>query len=345
MTWWTERLLRARLPEGERFLFRRRSVPAVDWSYGDERLAAIRGAAREDGAARWAGIREQLAAAEDGEDLTFLLDGLRNLAGVERWTPLVLDTHPEDPFALLVSGARHVGWAWHARTGSDTPTPAEATGSEEQLPASLRAVFRSRLETAERHLARAAELAPASPAPWYFLQASGHGLDLGPEIAERRFAAVTERAPGHLAAHRQRLRQLSPAAGGPYEPAHAFARDALLAAPAGSPLGELVALAHLDHWLDLGGDPDSVYLTSTSVLDSLHEAAARSVLHPDFAQRRDWPLTVNAFAMAFCLAGDQPTARHLFRILGDRPTEIPWRYLDPRSPVVPFLAWRSRVTR
>jgi hypothetical protein len=81
------------------------------------------------------------------------------------------------------------------------------------------------------------------------------------------------------------------------------------------------------------------------VVAALHEAAGRSVRHPAFARRRDWPLAFNAFAMAFALAGDHRSARPLFRALGNRATTMPWQYLDGRSPLVPFLAWRARVAR
>jgi hypothetical protein len=125
---------------------------------------------------------------------------------------------------------------------------------------------------------------------------------------------------------------------------HAFARESMLAAPEGSPLGELVATAYLEEWLDIGGDPESVFMTRPAVLRALHEAAARSVHHPAFARRLDWPLTFNTFAMAFALAADPHSARPLFKALGKAgATDFPWRYLDPRSPLVPYLAWRTRI--
>src|SRR5882757_718940 len=118
--WWIKHLAAVRRPEGEQFLFRRKSVPGIDLSYGDARLAAIRAAAKEGGAEQWPVIRGELAAAaengQDGEELTFLVEGLQTVAGVERWIGEVVAADPGDPLALLVSGARHVGWAWHARS-------------------------------------------------------------------------------------------------------------------------------------------------------------------------------------------------------------------------------------
>ncbi|MFC4031574.1 hypothetical protein ACFO3J_08780 [Streptomyces polygonati] len=334
MVWYAR--LAVRRPEGDRFLLRRRPPPPIDLSFGDPRLAEIRAAALVGGAGKWPVIRGQLAAAREGEDLTFLAEGLRNVAGIERWIGEVIAAgpgEPADPLALLVAGARQVGWAWHAR------------GRFQAVSEPQRALFRGRLETAQEHLFEAAEREPSWAAPWYFLQICARGLQSGPEVAERRFEATCRQAPGHAAAHREYLRQLSRQPGGSPERTHAFARAAMLAAPKGSRLGELVAVAHLEEWLHLGGDPESLYLGSPQVLGALHEAADRSVHHPDFVRQRDWTLAFNTFAMAFALAGDHRAARPLFRALGSRATEDPWRHLDARSPLVPFLAWRARVGR
>jgi hypothetical protein len=334
MPWYSR--LTVRRAEGEQFLFHRKRVPAIDRSYGDPRLAAVRAAALEGGAEKWPLIRAHLAAAADDEDLTFLVEGLRSVAGVERWIGDVIAAVPGDPLPALVSGARHIEWAWHART----PFQAQDV-SEGQWK-----LFRARLETAEEHLFAAVEREPSSAAPRYFLQISGRGLEVGPEVADRRFEATCQRAPGHAAAHRQHLQQLCRKWGGSHERMHAFARESMLAAPEGSPQGELVAMAHLEEWLDIGGDPDSAYLTSSRVVGALHEAAQRSVFHPAFVRSRDWTLGFNTFAMAFALAGEYHLARSLFRTLGNSgATETPWRYIDGRSPLVPYLEWRTRVSR
>src|SRR5882757_6799976 len=107
MEWHTRfaQWLTVRRPEGERYLLRRRAAPVIDPSYGDARLAGIRTAAGSGGAEAWPGIRAELAAA-DGEELTFLVAGLRHVPGVERWIGEVVAAEPGDPLALLVAGAR-----------------------------------------------------------------------------------------------------------------------------------------------------------------------------------------------------------------------------------------------
>ncbi len=409
---WTS-LLSARTPEGETYLLRRRRSAAIDASYGDRRLAEIRAAATAAsgaagaagagarragakgprggrgsaaglGADAWPGIRAVLAAAEDDEDLAFLVRGLQSVPDVERWIGDAVVADPDDPLALLVSGARLL-----ARSGyAGVRRPPQVSGQQAE-------VARVRLENAEEQLFEVAEREPEWAAPWYFLMASaGAGTRSGAAVgaqktAARRFAAVVRRVPGHAAAHRLRLAQLSPAwsaagqvastdvtderpaqapdapdaangsdvpdasadssrdeqgAGDPYRRMHAFARRSMLDAPEGSRLGELVALAHLEQWRDLGADPDSPYLTGEAVVTALREAAVRSVLHPAFERRADWALAANAFAMAFALAGDHVPARTLFGLLGPhRATESPWHLLDERSPLLAHRTWRARV--
>lgn len=331
MVW--RRLLQVRQPEGDTFLLRRNRGAAIDRSYGDPRLAEMREAALLGGAERWPDIRGHLAHAEGHEDLTFLVEGVQDIARVEEWTAELVAADPDDTLALLVSGARHVEWAWQARGRYGA-----SSVSEDQWK-----VFRERLLVAEAQLFEVAEREPSWATPWYFLQVCGRGLQVGQEVAERRFEATCRRAPGHVAAHRQHLQQLCAKWGGSQERMHAFARDASLAAPDGSGLGQLVAQAHLEDWLEAGGDPDSTALHAPDVVRALHEAGARSVHHPAFVRHGDWAVGVNTFALAFSLAGENEAARAMFRMVHKLPTEMPWRYLDGRSPVVPFLAWRARV--
>jgi hypothetical protein len=318
----------------------RAALARVDLSFGDPRLAALREAAA---AGRWPEIRALLDGAVhsgDCEELTWLVEGLMMVAGSERWLGEVTRAEPRDPLALLVSGARHVEWAWEARTRQRAQNV-----SREQFE-----VFHARLRAAEDLLYEVAEAVPEWVAPWYFLQISGRGLQVGPQVAARRFEASVRRCPAHLAAHRQHLQQICRKWGGSHEEMHAFAREAMLAVPPGGTLGELVAVAHLEHWLDLQDDSADMeggrgteYLRGADVIVSLYEAAERSVHHPDYPRRRDWTRGFNTFAMAFALAGEREAAADLFRVLDGSVTEFPWMYLDGRDPAAPFRGWRVLV--
>jgi hypothetical protein len=89
---------------------------------------------------------------------------------------------------------------------------------------------------------------PDNIAAWYQAVITARGLEMGLEVSKRRFEEVVRRAPQHRRAHVMRLQQLCRKWGGSNAAMHDFARDAMLAAPAGSPLGYLVADAHLEEW-------------------------------------------------------------------------------------------------
>lgn len=311
----------------------RGSRVTIDPCHGDPRLAPLREAAAR---GQWQAVRAGLLAAgddEDGQELSWLVGALMTVPGVEAWMRDVVASAPRDPLPLLVSGARHIEWAWEARTRK----MAEYV-SQEQF-----AVFHARLRIAEEQLYAAAEGAPQWAAPWSLLQVSGRGLQVGQEVAGRRFEAAVRRAPGHLGAHREHLQQVCRKWGGSHARMHAFAREAMLGAEPGSALGELVAVAHLEQWLDEGRDEDSGYMRDSAVVLELYEAAERSVHHPQYVRHRDWTRGFNTFALAFALAGERDAAADLFRVLEGAATEFPWMYLDGQDPSLPFRAWRSRV--
>ncbi|MFI9327140.1 hypothetical protein ACIGZJ_06260 [Kitasatospora sp. NPDC052868] len=307
------------------------AVPVLDPAYRDEGLALLLARA---GAGDWAALRPALAAVEDQSELTWILAELADVPGVEEWIGRVVADEPDAALPLLLSGARQVTWAWEARTGRR----AEYV-TEEQWK-----TFHERLETAEEQLLEVAEREPQWLAPWYFLQISARGASLGREIGRYRFEAAVRRGPGHPGSHKQRLQQLCAKWGGSHEAMHAFARASMLDAPEGSPLGELVALAHLERWLDLPDGEDGAHLASPAVRAELREAAERSVLHPAYRRSLGWQKAHNTFAMTFALAGDAQTAHTLFEALDGTVTESPWNYLSG-DPVENFRAHRDRCAR
>ncbi|MFJ9950297.1 hypothetical protein [Kitasatospora sp. NPDC091207] len=306
-------------------------LPVLDPAAGDEELRLMLAHAA---AGDWAALRPALAAVTDGAELTWLLVALSDVAGVQDWAAEAAAAQPDDALPLLLSGARHVSWAWEARTRQR----AEFV-TEEQWE-----LFHQRLDTAEEQLFAVAEREPRWLAPWYFLQISGRGVSVGPDVSRYRFEAALRRGPGHLGSHKQRLQQLCAKWGGSHEEMHAFARSAMLAAPEGSPLGELVALAHLEHWLDLPDGEDHAYLTGPAVLAELQEALRRSVLHADHPRPRGWQGAFNTFAMVFSLADQPRTAHLLFEALDGAVTESPWNYLAG-DPVETFRVHRDRCAR
>ncbi|GAA1073441.1 hypothetical protein [Kitasatospora arboriphila] len=305
--------------------------PAVDPAYGEEELRGLRARAA---AGDWQAVRAGLGTVADEADLTWLIAQLAETTGSESWLAEAVAAEPDSALPLLLAGARQVSWAWEARTAARAQHV-----SREQWQ-----LFGERLEQAEELLYAVAEREPTWLAPWYFLQISARGASLGPDVARHRFEAALRRRPDHLGSHRQRLQQLCRKWGGSHEEMHDFARTSMLAAPEGSPLGELVALAHVEHWLDLDSGDDRAYITRQAVRDQLHEAAERSVLHPAYVRGRGWRSAHNTFAMAFSMAGQPATANLLFGELGDTVTEFPWAYLDA-DPARAFRTCRTAVAR
>ncbi|WP_405009082.1 hypothetical protein [Kitasatospora sp. NBC_01539] len=321
-------------PAGLRGLLRGRSAPdttAADPACGDAELSALRTAAA---AGDWATLRGGLTGVHDSADLTWMLAVVSETPGVEAWIPAAVAAEPDSALPLLLSGARQIAWAWEARTSARAKYV-----SEEQWK-----TFHERLETAEAQLYEVAEREPQWLAPWYFLQISARGASLGADIGRYRFEAALRRRPDHLGSHRQRLQQVCAKWGGSHEEMHDFARTAMLSAPEGSPLGELVALAHLEHWLDLDPGDDRAYILRQDVRDELHEAADRSIRHPAYARPRGWKSALNTFAMVFHLSGQPRAADLLFRELGGTVTESPWNYLD-NDPVKAYRAARRACAR
>lgn len=304
-------------------------APRVDADSWDTDLAGMRAAA---GRRDWADLRERLGAVPDGQERTWLLGRVVDVDGIERWIPAVVEAEPDSALALLVSGARRVSWAWEARTGARAKHV-----SRDQFQ-----TFHERLRVAEEELYEVAGREPGWVAPWYFLQMAGRGLQVGQDIARLRFEAAVSRCPGHLGAHEQQLQQVCAKWSGSHEEMHGFARTSMLKGPEGSPLGELVALAHLEHWLDLDRGEDAAYIRRPDVVAELHEAADRSVRHPAYERPRDWIPTFNTFAMAFSLAGEKKAAAEFFKALEGRVTNFPWQYVD-NDAAKAFGKWRDKA--
>lgn len=292
----------------------------IDRSFGDPELSTLRQAAR---VADWPAMEAILRPVRergDFERLTFLVNNVEDLGG--DFLLKLPEQLPEDPLALTVAGARHTAWAWEARTGYRATQV-----SEEQFRA-----FHDRLRVAEEYLYTAVELDPENAAPWYTLCIASRGLEHGADVTRRRFDAGIRRAPGHVGLHRQLLQQLCAKWGGSHDEMHAFARQAFAAAAPGSGIGEIVAMSHLEHWLDLEQGPDDAYIQNPTVVRELRAAADASVFHPDFAPTSSPYSALNTFAMAFWLADDKETAARLFERIGDHATKAPWQYRgDPEK--------------
>lgn len=289
---------------------------SFDPCQGDATAKGLRAAVlRED----WAGVRSVFDPVGDPELSSFHVSVVSDVAGAERWLAQLARVYPRETLPRLLYGARLVVWAWEAR----------GSGPGKQVSRQNMTTFWERLTEAEDAFDSVLELDPENVDARWQLLITSRGRQLGIDETKARFDQVVELCPGHLRAHQQMLQQLCVKWGGSNDMMHAFARDSMWAAPAGSPLGGLVAMAHIEHWChDFNNATIGTfrYFKKPEVRASLHEAAERSVRHPDFTLRPGWLGVPNDFAMALSLAGAHRAAAQQFRLIAGRATPIPWSY-------------------
>ncbi|MEU1043188.1 hypothetical protein ACFYP4_05415 [Streptomyces sp. NPDC005551] len=283
---------------------------------GDTRVLALVEAAD---AGDWEAVKAASVPFDLGRDHQ-VLGELADLDGVQDWIGRAVEEDKEHrATALLISGTRHVSWGWEARTAERA-----VNVTREQWR-----VFHERLRIAEEQLLEAAELRPEWVTPWRRLLTSGRGMSLGSAVNEARLDAALRRDPLDLDVHVEWVSQLQPRWGGEPGQALAFARDALTRTPQGHRLGCVIAMAHIEDWVESDrGD----CLETAEIQAELRNAADHSILHPAYARRPGWQHDFNMFAMALSLAGERHTVRRVFQALDGAYTTWPWTYFaDPEK--------------
>ncbi|MFD3530693.1 hypothetical protein [Streptomyces sp. NPDC058664] len=277
---------------------------------GDRRVLALVEAAD---AGDWEAVKAALAPFDIGRD-HHVLGELADMDGVQDWIGRAVEEDKEHrATALLISGARHIAWGWEARTAARA-----ADVTQEQWR-----IFHERLHIAEEQLLEAAEARPEWVTPWRRLLTSGRGMSLGAAVNEARFDAALRRDPLDLESHLEWVSQSQPRWGGEPGQAVAFARDALARAPQGHRLGCVIAMAHIEDWVE--SDREDC-LVDPAIRSELRDAADHSVLHPAYVRRPGWQYDFNMFAMALSLAGERHTVRRVFQALDGAYVSWPWSY-------------------
>ncbi|MGY5046356.1 hypothetical protein ACWDE0_11970 [Streptomyces sp. 900105755] len=294
-------------------------------SLGDTRVMALLVAAES---GDWDALRMALAHFDLGRDHQ-VLGELSDVDGLQDWIGRVVEEDEEHrATALLISGARHINWGWEARTS------ARATDvSREQWR-----VFYDRLQIAEEHLLEAAELRPEWITPWRRLLTSGRGMSVGTAVNEARLDAALRRDPLDLATHIEWVSHLQPRwHGGPGQ-ALEFARKSFAGAPDGHRLGCVVAMAHIEDWVE---SDDKDCLDTPEIQGELRDAARRSILHPGYERRPGWQEDFNIFAMALSLSAESVVAPRVYHELDGAWTRWPWTYMA--QPEKTYARFRRRA--
>jgi len=285
-------------------------------------------------AADWAAVRQYHDSLPPGTDRAFVVGVLAKVDGFEHTLRQQLAAVPYDVLALTVLGLRLIEAGWEIRTDARANDV-----SREQFKA-----FHEHLGEAEQLLIRATAFDPSYDAAWAARLTTALGLSLGQNESRRRYDRLARYHPHHFTGQARFLHKLYPKWGGTWEAAHGFARECLLAAPAGALNGGLVAEAHFEHWLDLGaGDKRAEYLGQPHVHAELVEAAQRSVFHPQFARPYGWVTVQGSFAAMFSLIGDTAQAAAHFRALGNLASEFPWSHLG--EPAEQYVQHRDTALR
>jgi hypothetical protein len=247
---------------------------------------------------------------------TFIIRYTAGLDGAHAAAAKQHAERPDDPTAAALYAATLIETGWRIRSGRRARDV-----STEQFHG-----FHDHLRRAEQILIDRTAAEPADATAWTLRLITARGLELGANECHRRYDRSIAAQPHNLPAQQQYLQQLCPKWTGSFDQVHDFARRCWLASPPGSLNAFLVAIGHLERWLELG-DEGGAHLRQQPVRDEVARAAEHSVWHPD-ADDGYYAVTAHStFAMYFSLVDDRAAAARHFAACGNAISELPWAYL------------------
>jgi hypothetical protein len=256
---------------------------------------------------------DELSPAEASYALTRLAD----VDGVEDFLAEAVRAVPHSAPARTALAMRIIVLGWAIRTGASSEHVSRAQFDD----------FRARIVEAEQILIGVCADEPDYAPAWAARVLTARALEVGVSEAHRRFSRLARLSPHDYPGQAQMLQYLSKKWFGSHDQAHSFALAQAEAAPPGSASGALVAMHHLERWMETGGSkPGLTYLAQPTVQRELAEAARRSVLHEDFSLSPIGVEAHSAFALAFWLSERNDQAAVHLRALGGRASEFPWNY-------------------
>ncbi|WBB54468.1 hypothetical protein [Verrucosispora sp. WMMD573] len=302
--------------------------PVFDTAAAYPQVAAARDALA---AGDWPAMRA-VVDAQDAHGRTVLVGGVEDAADAETFLRKVLAAQPDDPVAAAMLGAHLIRAGWRIRTAQRAQDV-----SREQF-----AQFFDHLRRAEQVLIEATARHPDDAAAWTQRVTSARGLQLGQAEARRRYDRLAARHPHHLPAQSSLLQQLCPKWSGTWEKAHDFTRECTAAAPPGAPNAVLIVEVHLEQAFDHGTlSAARAFLRGQQVRAAIHDAAQRSIWHPEFRHGWGWVRVRSTFALAFCLMQEWTSAAQQFAALGDLGDESMFGYFG--DAVAQFQRFRDKA--
>lgn len=308
-------------------IFRKKSAPAqaakpaepsvpVPHLRGDHQALALEAQLAQ---GRWQEYHDFLESLTDLELRQFYVTELSRISGRPEWVDEWVAAKPGSSLPLLFRGSHGMNWAWEARGGGRAKTV-----QEDAWP-----LFHGRLVEADRDLAKAAALDDRDPTPHAMSVTVARGLSLGQAELKRRFDEAHRRQPLYGPACTQALQGIARKWGGSHAAMFEFARWASGQAPEGHSVHKLIALAHIEMWMDAErGEAQQKYFHAEPVKQEIMAAARRSVLSPDYARNGtvlSW-LERNLFAFCFRHMRDFGAQLEQMRLIGPYVTSEPWHY-------------------
>lgn len=289
-------------------------APPVDDLLGDPAAHRFR---RDLAEGRWQEFHDFVEATTDWNHRHFYVDNLSKISGRPAWVDEWVAARPGSAVPFLFRGSHGINWAWEARGAGRAKTV-----QEDAWP-----VFQARLVDADRDLARAAALDERDPAPFARGIWVAMGLSLGQPEIRRRFGEAERRHHLNGAASYAMVQALGRKWFGSSEEMFEFARGVSAQAPDGHSAHKMIALAHLEQWLDSPqGEAQTSYFLAEPVKAEIRAAADRSVRSPRYAAGLFAPTDRNVFAMCFRLMRDYGAQLEQMRLIGPMITAHPWRY-------------------
>lgn len=287
--------------------------PPLDKLLGDRNGHYFR---RELEEGRWQEYHDFLVAQSDARYRDFYLLNLIPAGSPPPWVDEWVATRPDSALPLVFRGRGKAMWAWQARGGGRASTVQEDTWP----------VFHQRLVDADRDLAQAAAIEPGSALPHVHSIWVAMGLSLGQAEVQRRYAEVERREHLNASAGVAMIQATARKWGGSHEGMLEFARSVSAQAPEGDSGHKLIALAHLELWLDLPKGEDTAHFKDEAVKAEIRAAADRSVRSPRYAGGLLDPADRNPFAMCFFFMGDYAAQLEQMQLIGPNVTASPWQY-------------------
>ena len=268
---------------------------------------------------QWQELHDFLDGLTDWDLRNFYLIELSHISGRPQWLDEWVAARPASATPLLFRGAHGMNWAWEARGSGRAKTV-----KEDAWP-----VFHARLVEADKDLSQAAALDPRDPNVWAISLTVARGLSLGQVELQRRFDEARWRDPFNIGACASMVQGTARKWGGSHERMFDFARSISGQAPEGHGVHRVVALAHIEMWLDSPkGEPQQTYFRAEPVKQEIWAAARRSVLSPGYIRNGtvlSW-LDRNCFAFCFRLMQEYGPQLEQMRLIGPHVTESPWNY-------------------